>query len=348
MQFSPGILQGSMALLDVLSRRALTVPEIHAVGGSSVGPAISAAFFLRWISVNLEGVAVATPEGERVRSVEGYEQRLRQAILDYIDAAAPAWVQTASFGRKRLLSFAGNQIGQVFLEAGLVNGTDEAVVAFWDALAARARGQKDDRLNAIGREGERLSLAYERQRTGRPPKWVAIDNNDDGYDILSVVSADDLRKQSIEVKASTLGLRGSFFLTRNEWERALEAEQHAFHVWSLATTPPLLAVLDAQTVGEHVAADRGSGVWKSIEIPLSAFRLVCRRCIREPLASRCRTCGAAVLPVKAPCRARLNQVSLAGLRSTLAAPCPPPLPTIRHPSPRAPGAWSGPASPRWR
>jgi hypothetical protein len=273
MQFSPGILQGSMALLDVLSRRALTVPELHAVGSSSVGAAIDAAFFLRWMSVNLEGVAVATPEGERVRLVEGYEQRLRQAILDYIDAAAPPWLQTASFGRKRLISFAGNQVGQVFLEAGLVDGTDEAVVAFWDALAARARGQKDDLRNAIGREGERLSLEYERQRTGRPPKWVAIDNNDDGYDILSVVSADDLRKQSIEVKASTQGLRGSFFLTRNEWDRALDAEQHAFHVWSLASTPPSLAVLDAAAISDHIATDQGSGEWKSIEVPLAAFQM---------------------------------------------------------------------------
>ena len=144
-------------------------------------------------------------------------------------------------------------------------------MAFWDALAARARGQKDDRLNAIGREGERLSLAFERERTGRQPKWVAIDNNDDGYDILSVVSADDLRKQSIEVKASTLGLRGSFFLTRNEWERAMEAEQHSFHVWSLATTPPTLAVLDSVAVSEHVAADQGDGEWRVIEVPLRAF-----------------------------------------------------------------------------
>lgn len=276
MQFSPGVLQGGMALLDILSRRALTMPELQSafpsLGGMPAAQVIEAGFFLRWMSVNPEGMATATPEGERLRSVEGYEQRLRQAILDYIDAAAPPWVQTASFGRKRLLSFAGNQIGQVFLEAGLVDGADEAVVAFWDDLAARARGQKDDRLNAIGREGERLSIAYERQRTGRAPKWVAIDNNDDGYDILSVVSADDLRKQSIEVKASTQGLRGSFFLTRNEWDRALEADQHAFHVWSLATTPPSLAVLDADAISAHIAIDQGSGEWKSIEVPLSAFR----------------------------------------------------------------------------
>lgn len=275
MQFSPGVLQGGMALLDILSRRALTMPELQSafpsLGGMPAAQVIEAGFFLRWMSVSPEGMAAATPEGERIRLVEGYEHRLRQAILDYIDAASPPWVQTASFGRKRLLSFAGNQIGQVFLEAGLVDGTEEAVVAFWDDLAARARGQKDDRLNAIGRAGERLSIAYERQRTGRVPKWVAIDNNNDGYDILSVVSADDLRKQSIEVKASTLGFRGSFFLTRNEWERALEAEQHAFHVWSLAASPPALAVLDAEALWAHIATDQGSGVWKSIEVPLSAF-----------------------------------------------------------------------------
>lgn len=276
MQFSPGVLQGGMALLDILSRRALTMPQLQSafpsLGGMPAAQVIEAGFYLRWMSVSSEGMAAATPEGERIRLVEGYEQRLRQAILDYIDAASPPWVQTASFGRKRLLSFAGNKIGQVFLEAGLVDGTDEAVVAFWDDLAARARGQKDDRLNAIGRQGERLSIAYERERTGQAPKWVAIDNNDDGYDILSIVSADDLRRQSIEVKASTLGLRGSFFLTRNEWDRALGAEQHAFHVWSLASTPPALAVLDAEAMGGHVAADRGSGEWKSLEIPLSAFR----------------------------------------------------------------------------
>jgi Domain of unknown function (DUF3883) len=273
MQFSPGVLQGGMALLDILSRRALTMPQLQlafpSLGGMPAAQVIEAGFFLRWMRVNPEGMAAATPEGERIRLVEGYEQRLRQAILDYIDAASPPWVQTASFGRKRLLSFAGNQIGQVFLEAGLVDGTDEAVVAFWDDLAARARGQKDDRLNAIGREGERLSIDYERKRTGRVPKWVAIDNNDDGYDILSVVSSDDLRKQSIEVKASMSGLRGSFFLTRNEWECAQEAPAHAFHLWALDQGK--LAVLTTHDMAEHIAKDRGRGEWRLVEVPLNAF-----------------------------------------------------------------------------
>jgi len=281
MQFSPGVLQGGMALLEILSRRALTMPELRSafpsLGGMPAAQVIEAGFFLRWMSVNPEGIATATPEGERIRLVEGYEQRLRQAILDYIDAAAPPWVQTASFGRKRLLSFAGNQIGQVFLEAGLVDGVDVAVIAFWDALAARARGQKDDRLNAIGRQGERLSMEYELRRTGRAPKWVAIDNNDDGYDILSVVGPNDLRRKAIEVKATTLSTRGSFFLSRNEWERAKESSVHAFHLWVLLEHRPILAILDTDILSGHVATDCGEGEWKQLEIPLNPFKVLFNR-----------------------------------------------------------------------
>ena len=127
---------------------------------------------------------------------------------DYIDVVLPPWVQNASFGRARVLSFAGSEIAQVFVEAGLAHGTDDGVVAFWDELAARARGQKSGRLTAIGRHGERLSLAYEENRTGQKPEWVAIENNADGYDVLSVVGSDNLRQLSIEVKTSTMGLAG--------------------------------------------------------------------------------------------------------------------------------------------
>ena len=63
-----------------------------------------------------------------------------------------------------------------------------------------------------------MTLAHEKDRTGRKPKWVAIDNNEDGYDVFSVVDAEDSRALSIEVKISTMGLAGSFHLTRNEWD----------------------------------------------------------------------------------------------------------------------------------
>lgn len=160
----------------------------------------------------------------------------------------------------------------MFVEAGLAHGTDESVVAFWDELAARARGQKSGRLIAIGRHGERLSLAYEENRTGKKPEWVAIENNADGYDVLSVVGSENLRQLSIEVKTSTLGLAGSFHLTRNEWERALEGANHVFHLWDVrANMTPRLAVVDPQEMQAHVPTDLGSGTWESVAIPFATF-----------------------------------------------------------------------------
>ena len=55
----------------------------------------------------------------------------------------------------------------------------------------------------------------------------AIDNNEDGYDVLSIIDAGDSRSLLIEVKTSTMGVAGFFHLTRNEWERSQEAPLHA-------------------------------------------------------------------------------------------------------------------------
>ena len=197
----------------------------------------------------------------------------QQAILDFIDVHQPFWVQNASFGRAKLLQFAGTAVAQVFLEAGLVDGTDDATVGFWDALAGRARGQKDDRLLSIGREGERLTMDYELARTGKKPRWISLDSNEDGYDVLSVVGPEDPRTLSIEVKTTTIGLNGSLYLTRNEWERALEAKNHVFHIWDVSKAAVRrLAVLAAKDIQPHVAQDWGLGEWKSICVPVGAFK----------------------------------------------------------------------------
>jgi len=218
-------------------------------------------------------IAMLTPSGARLKSLSGYEPMLRQALLDYMEIEKPAWVQNSTFGRMRVIAFAGAQIGQVFVEAGLADGIADEVVAFWDAMSAMARGQKNDRLTAIGRQGERLTIVHEVERTGRTPKWVAIDNNEDGYDVLSVVDKDDPRALSIEVKCSTMGLSGAFHLSRNEWERAQETENHTFHLWSIhPERPPSLAVLTPADVESHIPADQGIGGWESVALPFKAFR----------------------------------------------------------------------------
>lgn len=274
--FSPGLAQGCFDLLGIASRNSLTFQEIHAsfayFGSMPASKVIETTQGLRWIRANDDGTVAVTASGSHLLSIVGYEPMLRQALLDYIDVVLPPWVQNASFGRSRVLSFAGSEIAQVFVEAGLAHGTADGVVAFWDELAARARGQKSGRLTAIGRHGERLSLAYEENRTGKKPKWVSIENNADGYDILSVVGFGDARQLSIEVKASTMGTAGSLHLTRNEWERAMEVAHHVFHLWDArANLAPRLAVVEPQEMQAHIPSDLGSGNWESVVIPFAAF-----------------------------------------------------------------------------
>jgi hypothetical protein len=227
---------------------------------------------LKWIRANDDGTVGVTRSGALLLGIVGYEAKLRQVLLDYIDVVLPPWVQNASFGRSRVLSFVGSEIAQVFVEAGLAHGTDETIVAFWDELAARARGQKSGQLAAIGRHGERLSLAYEENRTGQKPEWIAIENSSDGYDLLSIVNTDDRRHLTIEVKTSTQGMSGLFHLTRNEWERASESVKHVFHLWDArANLVPHLAVVELPKMQGHIPMDLGSGSWESVAIPFHIF-----------------------------------------------------------------------------
>src|SRR5256885_839259 len=125
---SPGLAQGCFELLSIISRSSLTVSEIHAsfafFGNLATSRVLDTAQRLQWLRSNEKGIALLTPSGSRLLSISGYEPMLRQALLDYIDIERPPWIQNAAFGRSRVLSFAGSEIAQVFVEADLSNGTD--------------------------------------------------------------------------------------------------------------------------------------------------------------------------------------------------------------------------------
>lgn len=273
---SPGLVQGAIELLGISARQKLTFTQIatslRVLGNMPVSLVCDISQMMNWISVDQVGCVQATEAGQRILSLGSYQHQLRQVVLDYIEVEKPAWLQSVTYGRKRVLKFVGLHLEQVFGEAGLVDGVDPDVVAFWDILAAAARGKKNDQATAIGRRGERLTFEFEAKRTGRRPIWIAIDNNADGYDVLSVVDRQDQRKLSIEVKTSTMGLSGSMHITRNEWDRALEVENHLFHLWSLRDgEEPKLARLSTEQLAVHVPTDSGCGKWESVEIPFRAF-----------------------------------------------------------------------------
>lgn len=284
MKFSPGLAQGCFELLEMARSHRFPFAEItynfSRIGVMQSHSVLDAAQTLNWLSADDQGIATLTASGERLIAKEAYEDRIKQALLDYIDIIRPAWVQSATFGRANVIQFAGGDIAQVFHEAGLATGISPSVVEFWDELAARARGQKSARLNSIGREGERLTIAYEEKRTGETPRWVSIDNNADGYDILSVVDSENRALLSIEVKTSRLGAAGSFFISANEWDRAVSAENHVFHFWDISSEVPLLAILRVEEIEEHTPANRAMGEWKSVEIPFKPFK---ERFAEQPL-----------------------------------------------------------------
>lgn len=272
---SPGLAQGSFEFIEIVSRSSLTLVQVASsfshFGAMRSADVVAFSQGTGWVTTGVDGLAALTPKGTRILSLVGYEPRLRQALLDHIDASRPAWIQCAASGRSRVMAFAGGRVAQVMVEAGLASGFDDEVVAFWDTLAARARGLSDASLTEIGRKGERLTIVHEEVRTGIKPKWVAINNNADGYDVLSVVGGGDSRSLSIEVKTSALGVAGALHLTRNEWEMAQERVAHVFHLWDIHRDPPMLAKVSVDQMAAHISVDSGSGRWDTLSVPFKVF-----------------------------------------------------------------------------
>ncbi len=271
---SPGIAFGCSDLLAAACRNTLTPSAVLSLSLGSARPVdvLNAAMSLRWLELTPEGILAATPRGERALAESDARRRLRLLVLDHVEVENPTWLHLAPAGRRETLLHAPPGVRQILVEAGLAYGDDEDTVAFWDGLASRARGFRDTSLSEIGRRGERLTVERETARTGRSPKWIALDSSSDGYDVLSTVSAVDAQRLTIEVKTSEQPLSGAVFhLTRNEWETASESLNHAFHLWDLSGRCPRLAVLAVPEAASHIPADSGDGSWESVAIPFRAF-----------------------------------------------------------------------------
>ena len=246
--------------------------ELPRHGGMDVGRLLEVAQALHWLRANDSGVAVLTPAGARLIAIDLDYLRLRQAMLDYVYAIRPPWIKNAIDGRLKVLSFSPTEIAQSLIEAELARGYDTEVVQFWDRLASIARGLRSAELSEIGREGERLTLDFERKRTGQEPKWRSVESNSDGYDVLSVASSSDPGHLPIEVKASRLGQRGVFHLTRNEWATTELMPVHQFHLWDMSIRrSPQLAIVSRDDVASHVPTDNGVGQWQEVTINFSVF-----------------------------------------------------------------------------
>jgi hypothetical protein len=145
---------------------------------------------------------------------------------------------------------------------------------WWDKLAANFRVEKMDRLTEIGRIGEQLSLRLEESKLRSlgieaKPRWVSLEDNLAGYDILSYrlqTSGSGPSKAFIEVKA-TYSPDRSFILTRREWDFAEPSGgASSFHFWYLPDQT--LKVAGTAEISKSIPSDRGSGTWQEVSIDL--------------------------------------------------------------------------------
>jgi hypothetical protein len=204
----------------------------------------------------------------------------RECISALIVEELPGWAKLITLGRKRFIQKLSadefRDVRSLFRQAQLLNdpATSEDI-KWWDHVSGKVRLEGDRLKLERGRKAEQLTLEFETQRLLRLgidtlPKWVAIEDNTAGYDVLSYEKGKfGLLNKLIEVK-STIASPLRFFITRNEWNQALEVgNAYIFHIWDLQPTIPVLHIKKASDIAPHIPKDNLKGKWTLAEIPVS-------------------------------------------------------------------------------
>lgn len=275
MTLSVGQLYSAKQLLDWVAERQLAKSDMNLFPRVLVCPAgdiLNLSTRCGWVEVDLDGALKLSARGASIQKIDDFRLRLREQMQDIISREQPSWSKLFPKGRNETAKFVSSDVRQCLEEAGLLAVPVTAdIVAWWDEMSGLVRGIKTSVLAQTGRLGERLSLKYEEERTGKAPVWQSIESNLSGFDVLSCLSDSDGTPLQIEVKASESSLDyAQFHLTYNEWESATLARNYIFHLWLLGTSPRLASI----TVGQmeaHIPINSGDGVWESVRIPFGVF-----------------------------------------------------------------------------
>lgn len=198
----------------------------------------------------------------------------RACLSDLIVSQRLGWARIITLGRGRFLRQLERDEQQCFRAAQLTDDPPTPdVVQWWDILSGNMRREYDRGRLERARKAEWHTMQHEIQRLEKlgitqQPRWIAIDDNTAGYDILSydVMEGENPRNRLIEVKSTTASpLR--FYVTRNEWEQAIKfGDAYHFHVWDMSVTPPRLYERTVSQVRPHIPEDQASGKWATAEI----------------------------------------------------------------------------------
>lgn len=273
--FSVGVLYSSQTLLEVISQGGVDTANFAAsfakLGVADGKLVLETAQTCRWLRISESGTIELTERGQTLRAIGTADLCLREQLFDVLMAAPPSWSRKLAQGRLEALSAMPDDTQQCFNDCGLTSQADDVTVEWWDRAAISLRAERSKALNAIGRAAERLSLKYERDRTGQEPLWQGFETTKAGFDVLSVVDEATERRLKIEVKGSSMKKNeASFFVTRNEWNTASTSTHYEFHLWLIRDQPKLF-VVPAADVKPHIPADCGSGKWTGAELYFREF-----------------------------------------------------------------------------
>ena len=203
----------------------------------------------------------------------------RECVMAVMIGQMPTWAKLMTLGRGRFIkSLKGDEyrdIRSVFRESVLLEDPPtSADVRWWDILTARVRLNNNAERDIRSRLAEELSLNYEKDQLEQlsidiEPRWMAIEDNTVGYDVLSYRrSHDSTANLLIEVK-STIASPMRFIVSRNEWNVADQAgDAYLFHVWDMTKESPILHIRTVEQVRPHIPQDNEKGKWKDAEILL--------------------------------------------------------------------------------
>lgn len=197
-----------------------------------------------------------------------------RSCVEHVVLGNPIWMKTITMGRQKFVQKLDRDAASCFRCARLLDDppTDE-VIDWWDRIQSMGRRLTDQARLDQGREAEKLSLLHEEGRLkalgiDRSPKWISIEDNTVGYDILSYDPGPvEPVARLIEVKSFSSTRR--FFLSRNEWETAKKfGNAYSFHIWDIPNKE--LSLKSVDEVSLSIPADNLGGRWDVavIDVPV--------------------------------------------------------------------------------
>jgi hypothetical protein len=203
----------------------------------------------------------------------------QEACLHFV-LSKPILLQLTRHGREGLISSLSSDELQVFRNGGLLEETPTfETIMWWDKLKSIGRKLIDADLLQQGREAERLTFENELKLVADlgnlyKPKWVALESDRYGYDILTYRKQPDgsINTLRLEVKSFAWLSNPHFYVTENEWKTASDsnANNYLFVVWCMATKECRTFTVDEVEV--HISKNQGTGRWQNILIDIRNWK----------------------------------------------------------------------------